>query len=135
GWGGPCADTRRRSGPTAGPGGKGPADRRPTPPLSTPRGGPPPGGPRAAAVISESIGIPPHLSLPPVRSAALNLSHDRHATRKEETHERTKNRRKSRAGDRRQPRPRSRIDGGPPGPWRKEGVRDGAPPAGAARAA
>src|SRR5262245_7446266 len=31
---------------------------------------------RAAAVIKESIGIPPHLSLPPFPSPALNLSHD-----------------------------------------------------------
>src|SRR5438094_739144 len=31
---------------------------------------------RAAAVISESIGIPSHLSLPPFRYPALNVSHD-----------------------------------------------------------
>src|SRR5262249_26236789 len=31
---------------------------------------------RAAAVIKESIEIPPHLSLPPFPSPALNLSHD-----------------------------------------------------------
>jgi hypothetical protein len=31
---------------------------------------------RAAAVISESIGIPPHLSLPPFPSPALCVCHD-----------------------------------------------------------
>ncbi len=31
---------------------------------------------RAAAAISESIGIPPHLSLPPFPSPALHLSQD-----------------------------------------------------------
>src|SRR4030095_10080582 len=32
---------------------------------------------RAAAVISESMGIPSHLSLPLFRDPALNLSHDK----------------------------------------------------------
>src|SRR5438445_4840265 len=42
--------------------------------FSAPRGSPAASA-RAAAVISESIGIPPHLSLPPVRSPAVNVSH------------------------------------------------------------
>src|SRR5262249_16822974 len=88
---------------------------------------------RAAAVISESIGIPPHLSLPPVCCAALNLSHDRNATRKEQSNERTKNRWKSRPGDWRQPGHRPRPDESAPGKGREESGRDGAQPRGAAR--
>src|SRR5262245_25305195 len=43
--------------------------------FNAPRGSPTASA-RAAAVINESIGIPPHLSLPFVDAAALNLSHD-----------------------------------------------------------
>ena len=43
--------------------------------FNAPRGSPAASA-RAAAVISESIGIPPHLSLPPVPCPALSLSHD-----------------------------------------------------------
>jgi hypothetical protein len=32
----------------------------------------------AATVISELVGIPPHLSLPTFRCPALDLSHDQH---------------------------------------------------------
>ena len=42
---------------------------------NAPRGSPAASA-RAAAVISESIGIPPHLSLPPFEGPALNISHD-----------------------------------------------------------
>src|SRR5262249_61205548 len=43
--------------------------------FSAPRGSPAARA-RAAAVISESIGIPPHLSLPSFRYPALSLSRD-----------------------------------------------------------
>src|SRR5262249_3388584 len=43
--------------------------------FSAPRGSPAASA-RAAAVISESIGIPPHLSLPSFRYPALSLSRD-----------------------------------------------------------
>src|SRR4029453_687903 len=41
-------------------------------------GGSPAASARAAAEIGGSIGIPSHLSLPPLRFPALNLSHDQH---------------------------------------------------------
>ena len=45
-------------------------------PASMRRGGSPAASARAAAVISESIGIPSHLSLPPFDVSAARLSHD-----------------------------------------------------------
>src|SRR4029450_1287243 len=51
------------------------------PPRFGARGGPPATSARAAAVISESIGIPSHLSLPPFGYPALNLSHDQQPPR------------------------------------------------------
>src|ERR1700677_2005112 len=43
--------------------------------FKAPRGSPAASA-RAAAVISESIAIPPHLSLPPFPAPALSLSHE-----------------------------------------------------------
>src|SRR6516165_10429818 len=45
---------------------------------------------RAAAVISESMRVPPHLSLPPLRGSALNIAHGHqrmgHRERNEQRH-------------------------------------------------
>src|SRR5258706_273424 len=46
------------------------------------RGGPPAASARAAAVISESIGIPSHLSLPLFGYPALNVSHEQQLPRR-----------------------------------------------------
>ena len=51
--------------------------------FSAPRGSPAASA-RAAAVISESIGIPPHLSLPPFDTPALSLSRDDQPARRSE---------------------------------------------------
>jgi hypothetical protein len=43
--------------------------------FNAPRGSPAASARAAAAVINESIGIPPHLSLPPFRHPAVNIAH------------------------------------------------------------
>src|SRR6202011_2719997 len=64
--------------------------------FSAPRGSPAASA-RAAAVIRESIGIPSHLSLPPLRCPALNIdnqtpSQSEKATRGEKHHDDTQDR-------------------------------------------
>src|SRR5262245_8073714 len=52
--------------------------------FNAPRGSPAASA-RAAAVISESIAIPPHLSLPPPHGPQVNLAHDQKPPRHIET--------------------------------------------------
>ena len=102
--------------------------------FNAPRGSPAASA-RAAAVISESIGIPSHLSLPPFDRPALSSLMTNAVIDKKRDDERTENRRSGRPGDGRQPRHRASPDGSAPDPGREEGLRDGAQSGGAARPA
>ena len=77
----PSLERDRRAAPSRCREARAPARRRAGRPGSSAPRGSPAASARAAAVISESIGIPPHLSLPPF-DARCHLSHDHQPVRR-----------------------------------------------------